>query len=88
MFNPKPLPSDIQKMLDNSNKDQHHNTNAISIFLYSEKLIKGELGDIMWYIALMCKELGITMDDVAEANIDKLFGRKKRGVLQGSGDDR
>lgn len=44
-FIPKPLPSDIQKMLDESNKDQHHDTNAISIFLYGEKLFKGELGE-------------------------------------------
>ena len=50
--------------------------------------IKGELGDILWYIALMCKELDITMESVAEANIEKLFGRKERGVLQGSGDNR
>lgn len=44
-FVPKAIPVGIQKMLDESNKDQHHDTNAISIFLYSEKLFKGELGE-------------------------------------------
>ncbi len=38
-FIPKPLPSDIKKKLDEKNKHQHHDTNAISIFLYSEKVI-------------------------------------------------
>jgi hypothetical protein len=30
----------------------------------------------------------ISMDSVARANIEKLFSRKERGVLQGSGDNR
>ena len=47
-----------------------------------------EIGDILWYIAAMCSELGINMQDVAEENIEKLFGRKERGVLMGSGDNR
>ena len=50
--------------------------------------VKKELGDILWYIAAVSKELDISMDDVAETNIDKLFSRKERGVLQGNGDDR
>lgn len=47
-----------------------------------------ELGDVLWYIALMCEELGINMQQVAEGNIEKLFSRKVRGVIQGSGDNR
>ena len=33
-------------------------------------------------------ELGINMDDVAQWNLDKLFSRRDRGVLQGDGDNR
>ena len=52
-----------------------------------EELIK-ELGDVMWYVAMMCHELGIHMVNVANFNIQKLESRKKRGKLQGSGDNR
>jgi len=48
----------------------------------------GELGDVMWYLAALATELGIDLDEVAEKNIEKLFSRKERGKLQGSGDDR
>ena len=50
--------------------------------------IKKELGDILWYIASMCDNLGIKMEDVAEGNIEKLKGRRDRGTLHGSGDNR
>ncbi len=51
-------------------------------------LIKKEIGDQIWYIAALCKEFGLSMDEVAVANIDKLRSRKERGVIQGSGDNR
>ena len=47
-----------------------------------------EIGDVLWYIAALCSELGIEMEQVAEENIAKLFSRKQRNQLQGSGDDR
>jgi len=50
--------------------------------------IKKELGDILWYIASMCDNLGINLNDVANGNIEKLRDRNKRGVLEGSGDNR
>jgi NTP pyrophosphatase (non-canonical NTP hydrolase) len=50
--------------------------------------IKKELGDVLWYIGAMCSELKISMDEVAQMNIEKLFSRKDRGVLHGDGDNR
>jgi len=47
-----------------------------------------ELGDVMWYIAVVADYLGVTMEEVAEKNIEKLVSRKNRGTLSGSGDDR
>lgn len=39
-----------------------------------EKIIE-ELGDVMWYIALMAETLGVTMDEIAQKNIEKLEKR-------------
>lgn len=47
-----------------------------------------ELGDVCWYIAMLCNELGYKMEDVMEWNLTKLQGRQMRGVLPGSGSDR
>ena len=50
-------------------------------------LIK-ELGDVLWYIANLANELSVTLDDVAQINLDKLAQRKANNTLHGSGDNR
>jgi NTP pyrophosphatase (non-canonical NTP hydrolase) len=52
------------------------------------KAIAAELGDLLWYVSQTASEIGVDLDDVAEANLDKLASRQQRGVLGGSGDDR
>lgn len=47
-----------------------------------------ELGDVLWYLARLIDELGADFSDVADANLDKLFDRKDRDKIQGSGDNR
>jgi len=47
-----------------------------------------ELGDVLWYVAQLASELGLDLDDIAQANLDKLLSRQRRGVLSGSGDER
>ena len=47
-----------------------------------------EIGDCLWYIAALCRDLNVDMEDVAKANLEKLYNRKQRGTLQGSGDNR
>lgn len=47
-----------------------------------------ELGDPLWYITSLADDLGYTLQDVVDANVEKLSSRKERGVLKGSGDDR
>jgi NTP pyrophosphatase (non-canonical NTP hydrolase) len=50
--------------------------------------LKSELGDVLWYLAQVCTELEIPLDEVAEANIEKLFSRLERGKIGGEGDNR
>ncbi len=50
--------------------------------------IKKEMGDVLWYIAVIAHDLGIPLQDLAEANIAKLASRLERGTLKGSGDNR
>lgn len=50
--------------------------------------IAAELGDVLWYVANLASELDISLEQIAQANLDKLNSRKERGVLVGSGDNR
>lgn len=50
--------------------------------------IKKELGDVLWYVSQIATELGLSLEESASFNIEKLTSRKERGKLQGSGDDR
>lgn len=55
---------------------------------FDREAIASEIGDCLWYIAALCRDLNVDMADVAQANLDKLYDRKDRGVLGGSGDNR
>lgn len=50
--------------------------------------IRDEIGDVLWYCAMLCDWLDDDMGKIMEDNIDKLQSRKSRGVLGGSGDKR
>jgi NTP pyrophosphatase (non-canonical NTP hydrolase) len=47
-----------------------------------------ELGDVLWYVAAVARDIGYSLEVIAEMNIEKLESRKERGVLQGNGDNR
>lgn len=50
--------------------------------------LKKELGDVLWYVALLAHSLNIELDDVVKLNVEKLASRKARGVQKGQGDNR
>ena len=55
---------------------------------FDKEGVKQELGDCLWYIAAMCRDLNVSMADLAMANLEKLLDRKSRGTLKGNGDKR
>ena len=64
----------VKKMLRDDNLDK----NAIA----------SEIGDVLWYAAMLSKDLNIELHDVAMKNLEKLSDRKERGTIQGDGDER
>lgn len=66
--------------LDVSSKD---------IIISTEKdNIKAELGDVLWYVVALAQEFDLSLEEIMQHNIEKLLGRRERGTLQGSGDNR
>lgn len=47
-----------------------------------------EAGDIAWQLAGLCKVMGWTLEEVCQANLDKLSSRKERGTIDGNVDFR
>lgn len=47
-----------------------------------------EAGDVLWYVAQLAQCCGVTLEEVANTNLEKLKSRKVRGKISGSGDNR
>jgi NTP pyrophosphatase (non-canonical NTP hydrolase) len=41
--------------------------------------LKKELGDVMWYMAMICYSFGFDLDEILQMNIDKLKARYPEG---------
>ena len=50
--------------------------------------VKDELGDVLWYVAQLATEFNLSMAEIAEQNIEKLYSRLARGKIGGAGDQR
>ena len=50
--------------------------------------IKSEIGDCLWYIAVLANDFNIKLSDIASTNLIKLENRKEKGTIRGSGDQR
>lgn len=52
------------------------------------KKVTKELGDVLWSLSEIASVFGVKLDEVAQANIQKLKSREEQDKIQGSGDDR
>lgn len=69
----------VKKILRDKNGEMSEET--------KKDLIK-EVGDVLWYISELSRELGFKLEDVAKINMEKLQSRKDRNQLHGDGDNR
>lgn len=57
-------------------------------FIEIDNDLRKEAGDVLWMLAGFCHVMGWKLEDIAQLNLDKLASRQKRGVIDGSGDNR
>ena len=50
--------------------------------------ISKELGDVLWCTTTIARYMGVSLEEVAELNIQKLESRLSRGKIHGEGDNR
>lgn len=41
--------------------------------------LKKEIGDVMWYVAMLCESFGFDLDEILQMNVDKLKARYPEG---------
>ena len=56
--------------------------------VFNRREVAKELGDVLWYLANICNDIGYNLDEIADLNLTKLRGRMARNVIKGSGDNR
>lgn len=50
--------------------------------------IGSEMGDVLWFMAQLGTELGLSLDEIADRNLDKLKKRYSENKIKGNGDNR
>lgn len=58
------------------------------ITMQRTRQIVDEISDCLWYCAMLAYELEVSLDDIAQHNVEKLRSRFERGVIQGEGGER
>ena len=52
------------------------------------KEVAAEIGDVLWYCAVLADDIGCDLETIVNNNIVKLRDRMQRGVIGGNGDNR
>ena len=51
-----------------------------------KKIIADEMGDVLWYLSTLSRDIGIPLEKIAEDNLRKVKSRKERNKISGDGD--
>ncbi len=78
----------VKKLIRDDEMPLDENFNTSDIDPEKRQAIAYELGDVMFYIAMIADDIDYTLGEIAEMNLQKLADRKERGHLRGSGDNR
>jgi NTP pyrophosphatase (non-canonical NTP hydrolase) len=70
---------------DNSTISLGPNNNRLDTI---KQYLRAELGDVLWYVAILAAELDTDLSEIAKENISKLADRHERNAISGSGDYR
>lgn len=68
----------------NTNDIEEHRQRSAGL----DDQIKKEVGDVLWFCAVLSYWYGFRLESVMRHNIEKIEDRKQRNVISGSGDDR
>ena len=69
----------IKKMIRNENGVMSDDRRAT---------IASEVGDVLWYLSQLARQLDVPFSKIAEENIEKLADRARRNVIASDGDNR
>lgn len=50
--------------------------------------IAKEIGDVMWYCSALSEDIGFTLEEVCQLNLEKLRKRREENKIHGEGDNR
>ena len=84
------LANHIKKLIRDSGMPADHDVQIDDQYMTEDmrSSLVLEAGDILWYLANFCNDIGFSLSEVAEMNLEKLRRRKENGTLTGSGDYR
>ena len=80
------LASKVAKAIRKGNAEIHNSQLCMVDTNRAMQELKFEAGDIAWELAGLCKVMGWTLEEVCQANLDKLQARKQAGTIDGNGD--
>ena len=78
----------VKKLVRDDEMPLDEGFNTSEIDAEKRMAIAYELGDVMFYVAMIADDIDYTLSEIAEMNLQKLADRKERGHLRGSGDNR
>jgi NTP pyrophosphatase (non-canonical NTP hydrolase) len=84
------LANHVKKLIRDSGMPADHDVQIDDQYMTEEMRsdLVLEAGDCLWYLANFCNDIGFSLSEVAEMNLEKLKRRKEKGTLTGSGDHR